>query len=512
MMRRSLFCGILLVALGLGCGGWLRADGSGPQGVRAPAVAGQFYPGDGKTLTAALDGFLRDAIAPSGERPIALIAPHAGYAFSGQIAADAWRQTSGHSYDIIVLLGTNHTTAGSRSIGVFTGSGLRTPLGVVAVDQPLSARLIEEDADCVADAGVHAREHSIEVHLPFVQRLFPDARVVAAIVSSEDAAVLTRFGRALAKVLSGRQALIVASSDLSHYPSAKDAVVADARTLGAFASLDVERVRAAMAFATPGAGSLSTCACGDAPVMAAMIAAKALGAVRGRVVSYANSGDVAVGESDRVVGYGAVVFSAGRPGADTTAVAARGAVPPDAPLPESDKKQLLSLARETIRRYLESGMLPLARGLSAAADRQQGAFVTLRKKGELRGCIGQMQPDAPLRRLVGTMALAAAFEDRRFDKVRAAELKDIEVEISVLTPFKPVPGPESVVVGRDGVLLRKDGSSAVFLPQVATEEHWTRDVMLDNLCTKGGLQQGCWRTGAKLFTFQADVFGEREFK
>jgi AmmeMemoRadiSam system protein A len=156
--------------------------------------------------------------------------------------------------------------------------------------------------------------------------------------------------------------------------------------------------------------------------------------------------------------------------------------------------------------------VPLARGFSPALDRPQGVFVTLRTRGALRGCIGQMAPDRPLRVLVGSMALAAAFDDPRFEKVRAPELKDLEVEISILTPFKEVQGPNAIVIGRDGVLLQKDRRSAVFLPQVATEEHWTRDEMLDNLCVKGGMAAGCWRAGARLSTFQADVFKEGDFK
>jgi AmmeMemoRadiSam system protein A len=208
------------------------------------------------------------------------------------------------------------------------------------------------------------------------------------------------------------------------------------------------------------------------------------------------------------VGYGAVTITGGERGSDTTVLAPAAPVPPDLPTPEADRRRLLELARETIRRYLDIQMVPLPRGFSPAADRAQGVFVTLRKHGDLRGCIGQMVPNGPLRRLVGRMALAAAFEDSRFDQVRPSELKEITVEISVLTPFKPVAGPGAIVVGRDGVLLEKDRRSAVFLPQVATEEHWGRDEMLDNLCLKAGLAAGCWQVGAKLSTFQAEVFGE----
>jgi len=500
----------LLVALG--CRGDVVAAGQSAQGVREPSVAGQFYPADARTLNAILDAVLKDAMPPGREAPIAIVAPHAGYVYSAQIAADAWRQTAGQQYDTIVILATNHTGAGFGRVGVLPGSGLRTPLGVAKLDQALSAALVKEDPDCVADAAMHAGEHSLEVQVPFAQRLFPNASLVAAVVASEDVGVVTRLGRTLGRLLAGRRALVVASSDLSHYPSYRDAAAADRRTLEAIASLDPDRLRSVASAAPRGVPNLATCACGSAPIMAAMAAARALGATRGRVVSYANSGDLPVGEPDRVVGYGAVVFTAGEPGADTGVMLPQPAAAQALPPTPADKKLMLALARETIRRYLETGTMPLARGFSAALDRPQGVFVTLRKRGELRGCIGQMQPDRPLRVLVGSMALAAAFEDPRFDKVRAAELKELDVEISVLTPFREVAGPQAVVVGRDGVLLQKDRRSAVFLPQVATEEHWTRDQMLDNLCLKGGLPAGCWRSGAKLSTFQADVFKEGDFR
>lgn len=243
--------------------------------------------------------------------------------------------------------------------------------------------------------------------------------------------------------------------------------------------------------------------------MAAMAAAKALGAKSGKVVSYANSGDVPIGEQDRVVGYGAVVFSAAEDKAKATpqAQAAEGEG-----LTLTDKKALLAFVRETISGYLATQMVPLPRGFSPAALEPRGVFVTLKKRGHLRGCIGRMTPDRPLANLVGAMALQAAFEDPRFRPVTAQELADLEIEISVLTPMKPVSGPEAIVVGRDGVLLEKGGRSAVFLPQVAPEQGWGRDEMLDNLSQKAGLAASAWRQGAKFSTFQALVFGEADIR
>ncbi|MBE0555714.1 MAG: AmmeMemoRadiSam system protein A, partial [Proteobacteria bacterium] len=135
-----------------------------------------------------------------------------------------------------------------------------------------------------------------------------------------------------------------------------------------------------------------------------------------------------------------------------------------------------------------------------------------KKHGDLRGCIGRMVPDRPLATLVGAMALQAAFEDRRFRPVTVDEVPKLEVEISVLTPMKPVSGPGEIVVGRDGVLLQKGGRSAVFLPQVAPEQGWDRDEMLDNLTRKAGLPEKAWQEGARFSTFQALVFSEADTK
>jgi len=138
--------------------------------------------------------------------------------------------------------------------------------------------------------------------------------------------------------------------------------------------------------------------------------------------------------------------------------------------------------------------------------------VTLKKRGELRGCIGEITPEKPLYRLVGSVALKSALEDPRFRPLRHEELRDVEIEISVLTPPAPVSGAEDIVVGRDGVILQKDGRSAVFLPQVATEQGWGREEMLDQLCRKAGLPAGSWKQGARMLTFQAEVFSETDFR
>lgn len=510
MSRRLVRAAFALVLAATPLRGAVAAD---PAELRAPVFAGQFYPAAPGALRRAIDAFLADALPPSGERPVALVLPHAGYVYSGQIAADGYREAAGFDYEVVVLLGTNHTTAPFAGIALDRASGYRTPLGVVDADRDLAAALAAADRAVSFRPEVFAREHSIEVQLPFVQALFPRAKVLAAVVGAPDLALARRFGATLAEHLAGRRALVVASSDLAHYPTLETARAVDRATLAAIAALDPEAAAAAIERAeASGAPGLATAACGRGPILVAMEAARRLGARRGRVVSAATSGDTVAGEAGRVVGYGAVAFGEGAVG---TAADALPAPPPPTPPPADatplaagERAALLALARATLMRSYDSGTLPLPRPASPRLSRAQGAFVTLLEGGELRGCIGHLASDTPLALTVARMALAAATEDPRFPPVRAEELDRLVLEISVLTPFTRVAGPEAIVAGRDGVLLRQAGRQAVFLPQVAREQGWGRDELLDHLCEKAGLAATCWRRDAQLATFQADVFRE----
>ncbi|MBC8402072.1 MAG: AmmeMemoRadiSam system protein B [Candidatus Marinimicrobia bacterium] len=506
---KQLIC--LTALLSLGCGTGLKHDDNSD--IRQPAVAGQFYPADAERLTRALDYYLEDARPVGAVRPIAIIAPHAGYIYSGQIAADAFNQAAGYDYDVIVILGTNHTTAGFDGVSIFDGDGYRTPLGVAPIDRALVKALLKVDKDFTFRKSVHTREHSIEVQIPFIQRLFPGIKIVPAVIGWPDPDLCTHFGKALTNVLQGRQALIVASSDLSHYPGYEDAVAVDQTTLHAIQSLDPFEFQSTIdRQIRRGISGLSTCACGAAPIMTAMVTARELGAGQVEIISYANSGDALVGDRSRVVGYGAVTFLTEKNLKDNSVTRGPNTELPPRELNSEDRQILLAFARQSIQQLLASETVPLPRDFTAALERKQGAFVTLSKNGELRGCIGHMGTDLPVCQVVGAMAIQAAVNDRRFHPLSITELPEIEIEISLLTLFKSIAQTEDFVPGRDGIVLKKDGHSAVYLPQVAPEQGWNRQQTLDELCRKAGLPQGSWKKDAQLFTFQAEVFCESDFK
>ncbi len=478
--------------------------------IRPAAFSGSFYPSDAQKLKLAVKKFLEDSAELSMEKPIALIVPHASYIYSGQICADAYRQIMGRSYDVVVVLGTNHTTPGFSGISLGEYDFYRTPLGDIPVDDKIISALLKESADCIQSRTVHIAEHSIEVQIPFIQTVLPNAPIVPAIIHPPDYEMCHRFGQALARVLKNRQALIVISSDLSHYPNSDDAFIADRLTLETIAGLEPSRVSSLMR--NLNAPGLDTRACGEAAILAGLTAARALGATRAVVASYANSGDSLIGDKSRAVGYGAVILSSGSSPSDTKALNRLSPPSKAEPLQNSEKSVLLQFARESILRYLTTQTLPLARNLPNRMKYPQGAFVTLKNDGNLRGCIGRLTPDSELGQTVGAMALQAAFNDSRFKTVRLEELESIEIEISVLAPMTSISSPREIVVGRDGVLLSKSGTSAVFLPQVAVENKWDRTEMLKNLCTKGGLPADCWEKEARFQIFQADVFSEHQFR
>ncbi len=504
---------LLWLPLLLSCsftGKWGEPPGSG---VRQAAFAGQFYPSDPARLRLAIEKFMEEARPALGGQPVAILAPHAGYLYAGPLIADAYSQVKSQAVDTVMILGTNHgrNMAGARLTGVsvYAGGAYRTPLGEAPVDAALARELMAADSDCSSQPEAQAAEHSIEVQVPFIQVLFPQARILPLMIGRPDPALCERLGKAIARISRGRSVLLVASADLSHFPRYEDAAAADLDLLDSIVPLSPDRfllqIRSRMSRGTPG---IDTCTCGEGPILAAMAAARAMGAERAAAVSYANSGDIVAEDRSRVVGYGSAVFLRGGTPAGNGLRQARKVSGAPGPLTAGDKEALLRLARKSLQRFLSTDTVPLARDLSDRLKVPQGAFVTLHQKGRLRGCIGRLGGDFPLALAVSWMAVQAGTADSRFAPVTLQELDSLEIEISAMTPMQPIARASEIVVGKDGVVLRKAGRSAVFLPQVATEQGWGLTELLDNLSLKAGLPRDAWRSGARFQVFQAEVFGE----
>ena len=464
--------------------------------IRRPAVAGQFYPGDPDELRSMVDGFLAQAIK-SGPDPAALVSPHAGYVFSGHVAGQAFKQAEGVDYDAIVVLGTNHSDPGARGFAIWPEGAYAMPMGDVPIDSELARALMEANDRVTFQRSTHQHEHSIEVQLPFLQRVQPGKKFVPIVVCEPTLSSCESLAGTLATVLKDRRALVVASSDLSHYPQYADAVRADRATLAAVVSLDPLALQASIEdYMSQGIANLHTCMCGEGPVMTTMMYARAVGAEQVDILKYANSGDVEYGDKYRVVGYGAVRF-------------AHGAAPG---ISAQDKETLLRLARQTLNDYLGTGKTPEIETPSPGLLAPRATFVTLRVRetGELRGCRGEILARQPLVESVTNMAIASATDDPRFHPVTIDEVPELHIEISALTPMRPIK-PEDVVVGKHGLMIVKGHNSGLLLPQVPVEQGWNKEEYLRGLCHKAWLRDNDWKAkDAQLYAFEAEVWGEEE--
>lgn len=455
---------------------------------RPAQVAGKFYPEEPIELVETLTQYLDDQDpASSPGKPRLLIAPHAGYQYSGVVAGAAFSQLRGKAYDGVVVVGFTHRLhfAGAS---VDTRGAYATPLGTIPVHVEAADFLRSQPGLSFHEEAHGTGEHSLEVMLPFLQVALEKVRLVPVMMGGASLAEADAVANALAKLAARGDYLFVFSTDLSHYRPREDAETMDEETI------------TAMLFETPQAvdrlfSKADIEACGRGPIVASLLLAERLGHLRRELLRYENSGDTA-GNPASVVGYAALaMFPAPRAAGSLSAEAGQA-------LLRAARRSVAKAAGAPAPESLED----LARYPELAAAR--GAFVTLRKAGQLRGCIGRIQTPEPLAKTVPLVAVEAALEDPRFSPVRAEELDDIMVEVSVLTAPKPAT-PEAIMAGRDGVVIEAEGRRGVFLPSVWQETGWTREEFLNELAAqKAGLPADAWRRGAAVFTFQDEVFAE----
>jgi hypothetical protein len=451
--------------------------------VRQPAVAGSFYPGDKGQLEYQLNKLLLNAPSNLVKGDIvALVVPHAGYPYSGQVAAYGYKQLLGKNFDTVILIGASHRM-GFGEIAVPDYDSFETPLGKVPVDLDFVRKLKKISGKVVIDNKPHRDEHALEVQLPFLQTVLKDFKIVPVLFGSISLANCQELAYALSFLIQDNT-LIIASSDLSHYYSYDMANKMDNKGNELIVKGDLEGYIKALS-----AGDAE--ACGAPAVITTMLMAPALGANKVEILKYANSGDVTE-DKTRVVGYASIVF-----------------YHQETKLSENDKKELLRIARKTIENHLSGKKVPDFKMEEGALTEKQGAFVTLTKDGKLRGCIGMIRAVKPLYEAVRDMAVEAATGDPRFPPVTKSELKYIRIEISALSKMRRVKDISEITVGRDGLYLIKGGNSGLLLPQVPVEWGWDRDEFLKEVCLKAGLPEDAWKSpDAMLYRFSADVFHE----
>ncbi len=472
--------------------------------IREPAVAGRFYDSSAEGLADTVDSFLRDkaAVPPAGEIK-GLLVPHAGYAYSGPTAAAAYALLAGAAFDTVYILGTGHNVSLDGGATLPSGT-FRTPLGDLEIDEEAAAELLAEKKHFLASVRAHEREHSIEVQLPFLQRLpGPPKRIVPLLFNTDDLDTLLAAGRSIGRAAAARKALVCVSSDLSHYPPAETAVVSDRAALEAYAIAvrngDPSYFDKALRLLEAKAGAeMDTAACGRAPMIAGAAACLEMGANDFHLAEYVHSGMVS-GNDSGVVGYGAGLLL-------RSALPAAGMITLD----EAARGGLLNLAREAIAARLRGVKAEVPELFPRSAYNLPSAvFVTLTIGGRLRGCIGTMEPRGSLADSVARYAAAAAFEDPRFGPLSAAEFGKVRIEISALSPLRKVPSADSIEPGRHGVYIKRGRLSGTYLPQV-WEHFGSKKDFLDSLCSeKAGLQPGAWNEkSTALYVYTVDSFEE----
>jgi AmmeMemoRadiSam system protein B/AmmeMemoRadiSam system protein A len=439
--------------------------------VRLAAVAGMFYPGEPRALAAEVEDLLGSVAhaAPRLGYPKALIVPHAGYTYSGPVAARAYDELSAARGAVrrVVLLGPAHRVA-VRGLAAPGAEAFATPLGAVRIDRE-ALRAVRDLPQVVTSDPAHAAEHSLEVQLPFLQKLLGDFSLVPLVVGM---ASVAEVAEVIERLWGGPETLVVISTDLSHYHAYEEARALDGATLeriGALATdLDHEE------------------ACGATPLNGLLVVARKRN-LKPNLLAAANSGDTAGGK-DRVVGYSSFALYEGG----------------EVPLRRAGET-LLSIARDSIDGGL-SGKSP--QQCAEPWLGQFGAtFVTLTKNGALRGCIGSLEATRALGEDVAANALGAAFRDPRFPAMTGPEWPQCRVEVSLLTTPKPLRfGDEAdllsqIEAGEDGLILEALGKRGTFLPQV-WEDLPDKAQFLAHLMRKAGLPADTRLTRCKLSRYR----------
>lgn len=465
---------------------------------REPAFAGQFYSGTKSGLDAQLaklfDHSKKNVV--SSEKLRAIISPHAGYMFSGQVAASAFNQIPpGAAYKRVFVLASSHRFL-FQGAAVYRSGNYRTPLGEVKVDTKLADELSKSSEVFVNKPEAHADEHSLEVQLPFIQRKLDNGFLIVPIILGTNKPEKTKLIAEKLAPYFNDENLFVISTDFSHYPSFDDANDVDAETADAICQNQPKKLLDVLdENKKQNIPNLATSLCGWTSVLTLLYITQNT-KLNFKKIEYRNSGHAEdFGEKNRVVGYWAIAITEN---------------PGDKPfqISEENQKELLKNAKKSIKNSLKKGSHQLMQPdkMGGILKESAGAFVSIYVKGDLRGCIGSFEkPDKTLNEVVQKSAVSA-IKDVRFQPVAEDELEDMEIEISVLSPMKKISSVDEIELGRHGILIKQGFNSGTFLPQVANKTGWNLEQFLGRCSRdKAGIGWDGWKN-AELFTYEAFVF------
>lgn len=465
-------------------------------------LAGTWYTDNPEQLAREIDAYLGAVHAKPIDDVIALLLPHAGYRYSGMVAAHGIRQIAGKTFSRVVVIGPSHRAALLDSVSIPDVSHIETPLGLIEVDRELVSSLLE----CHGFSShpfAHQNEHSVQIELPLLQRALGDFKVVP-IVCGDLSRESVHYAADTLRRHIDEETLVVISSDFTHYGRSFSYVPftenikenIESLDMGAFRQFEEKNLDGFLQYIN----NTDATICGRNPM--AILLAMLPDDAEVELLRYDTSGNL-TGDWSHCVSYVAAAISGHWSKPETHQLEPKPTV-----LSELDKKNLLRLARHRITRKLKRNEPELEMVLTPPMHQVMGAFVTLHKHGMLRGCIGEIFPCRELYKAIEEQAVNAAFNDPRFPHLREDELSEVKIEISALTEPQAVKSYSDIVIGRHGIVLSKGIHSAVFLPQVATEQGWGLEETLTYLAKKAGLNANDWKSGCEFHVFEAIVFHE----
>ena len=434
--------------------------------------------------------------------------------YSGVVAASGYNQTdTKKAYKRIFILASSHRYSFDGA-AIYDAGHFETPLGMAIVDLKLARELNEKYEVFTFNSQAHAQEHSIEVQLPFLQYRFGNNfTFIPILLGTHSAGDCRKIADALRPYFN-EENLFVVSTDFSHYPEYDQACMVDKQTAEAIVSNSAETfINSINRNMEKNIPNLATCVCAWPAVLTLLYLTEDDPSIDVRLVDYRNSGDIEEADKSRVVGYNAISFTRNEK-TYNTGEGEQSMKPILFELSDKDKEALLSLARQTLSSYVRDRQIPpLNEGdFSPALRKPAGAFVTLNKDGQLRGCIGRFDPGEPLYKVVQDMTISASTRDYRFTPVTPPELEDIEIEISVLSPMTRIYDINQLELGKHGIYIKKGFHTGTFLPQVADKTGWTREEFLSHCARdKAGIGWDGWKD-AELYTYEAFIFQEAHTK